>query len=168
LIQLFCKSSFITQADPIPPSDGTVQNLEKPSSSVNNPNNRLGIPTIMEYRASTIPKTHLIHGEDPCNLTFVDTPGFGSFLDASLVMAPVSEYCLAQFVKTDKVIFLLKVFFVRDYLFFFGLKVFRKGIEVPQLSKFLNGGSGCHTHVDVVIYCILVCTHFFFQYFQKE
>ncbi|KAJ3137427.1 hypothetical protein HK101_003893, partial [Irineochytrium annulatum] len=115
LISTFFDSKEIVDHDPIPESDG--------------------IPAIKELRASTIPKDELHTGEEPFNLTFVDSPGFGTFMDAMMIIKPVIDYHTAQFVKTDK--------------------VFVKGQVVPNLVKFLNAGTGCHTHVDACIYAIL-------------
>ncbi|KAJ3333110.1 hypothetical protein HDU76_011330 [Blyttiomyces sp. JEL0837] len=115
LIKNFFESAEIVESDPIPPSDG--------------------IPAIKELRASTIPSAELHTGEEPYNLTFVDTPGFGSFMDATMIVKPVIDYHIQQFLKTDK--------------------VFVKSNAVPNLVKFLNAGTGCHTHVDAVLYCIL-------------
>ena len=65
----------------------------------------------------------------------MDTPGFGSFLDAMMIIKPIIEYHITQFQLTDRV-------FVKT--------------NVPNLVKYLNAGTGCHTHVDVCVYCILV------------
>ncbi|KAJ3193383.1 Septin 4, partial [Dinochytrium kinnereticum] len=62
-----------------------------------------GIPAIKELRASTIPAAELHTGEEPYNLTFVDSPGFGSFMDAMMIIRPIIDYHVAQFMKTDKV-----------------------------------------------------------------
>ncbi|KAJ3108460.1 hypothetical protein HDU97_001167 [Phlyctochytrium planicorne] len=115
LIQSFFDCPEINEHDDIPPKDG--------------------VPAIKELRASTIPPAELHTGEEPYNLTFVDSPGFGTFMDAMMIIRPIIDYHTAQFAKTDK--------------------VFVKGTVLPNLVKFLNSGTGCHTHVDACIYCIL-------------
>ncbi|KAJ3117960.1 hypothetical protein HDU96_004636 [Phlyctochytrium bullatum] len=115
LITTFFESPEIVDHDKIPENDG--------------------IPAIREFRASTIPTAELHTGEEPFNLTFVDSPGFGTFMDSMMIIRPIIDYHTAQFVKTDK--------------------IFAKGTVIPNLVKFLNAGTGCHTHVDACIYGIL-------------
>ncbi|KAJ1552041.1 hypothetical protein HK405_012902, partial [Cladochytrium tenue] len=115
LIESFFRSSDVVDSDPVPVTDG--------------------VPEIRELRGSTIPAAELHTGEEPFNLTLVDTPGYGAFMDASMVMKPVVDYLATQFAKTDR--------------------VFVKRAAVPNLVKFLNAGTGCHTHIDVALYCIL-------------
>ncbi|KAI9314372.1 Septin-domain-containing protein [Zopfochytrium polystomum] len=115
LIEAFFSSTEVVDKDPIPPVDG--------------------IPTIKELRASTILPSELHTGEEPFNLTFVDTPGFGSFLDANMIIKPIVDYHVTQFRQTDK--------------------IFAKKTAIPNLVKFLNSGTGCHSHTDVCLYGIL-------------
>jgi hypothetical protein len=58
-----------------------------------------------------------------------------------MVIKPVVEYQVAQFMVTDR--------------------VFAKGLDIPntKLVKFINSGTGCHTHVDVCLYGVLVSFH---------
>ncbi|KAJ3042712.1 hypothetical protein HDV00_006769 [Rhizophlyctis rosea] len=91
--------------------------------------------TIQEVRASTIPTNELHTGEDPLNVTFVDTPGFGISMDAMETIQPIVDYHLKQFQQTDDI-------FARD-------------APIPTLVNFLNSGTGAHTHVDVCIFGIL-------------
>jgi septin family protein len=94
-----------------------------------------GSPSICEVRVSTIP-THELHaGEDQLNLTFIDTPGFGSIVDTLQVIRPVVDYHQQQFARTDR--------------------VFTKDVSSSQLLRFLRAPTGPHTHVDVCIYGIL-------------
>ncbi|KAJ3090863.1 hypothetical protein HK102_002410 [Quaeritorhiza haematococci] len=90
---------------------------------------------IRELRASTIPLADVHTGEERFNLNFVDTPGFGQHLDAMVTIKPVTEYAINQFLRTDR--------------------VFVKNVVIPNLVKFLNSGTGAHTHVDIAIYAIL-------------
>jgi septin family protein len=92
-------------------------------------------PLIKEFKFSTIPPNEIRTGEDPYNLTFVDISGYGQHPDAALTIKPALEYCVGQFQKTDR--------------------VFVKGVPVPNLVRFLNAGTGSHTHVDICIYAIL-------------
>ncbi|KAI9340663.1 Septin-domain-containing protein [Zopfochytrium polystomum] len=92
-------------------------------------------PHIADFRASTIPPSALYTGEDPMNLTIVDTPGFGAQMDAIATIEPVVSHHLARFQETDK--------------------NFEKMLRIPNLSRFLSAGSGAHGHIDVCIYGIL-------------
>ncbi|KAI8851171.1 hypothetical protein BC829DRAFT_387499 [Chytridium lagenaria] len=58
--------------------------------------------SIREIRASTIPAAEIFEGEERLNLTFVDTPGYGSAIDALSIVRPVVEYCASQYGKTEK------------------------------------------------------------------
>ncbi|RKO83823.1 hypothetical protein BDK51DRAFT_32394, partial [Blyttiomyces helicus] len=59
---------------------------------------------IGEVRASTIPSTGLHTSEEPWNLTFVDTPGFGIQMDAMLTIKPIIDYHHRQFITTNGVL----------------------------------------------------------------
>ncbi|KAI9087991.1 Septin-domain-containing protein [Phlyctochytrium arcticum] len=89
--------------------------------------------TAYAVRASTsaIPSS----GTDALNLTFIDTPGFGTHMDAMATIKPVVEYHLQQFQVTDQV-------FVRN-------------VPHEVLHRFLATPSGGHTHVDILIFGIL-------------
>ncbi|KAI8591691.1 Septin-domain-containing protein [Geranomyces variabilis] len=84
---------------------------------------------ILEYHASTSSST------PTPNLSLVDTPGFGHVLDAQDVIRPILSHLLAQFRTTDA--------------------VFTRQTSSHQLLRFLSADTGAHTHIDVVIYCIL-------------
>ncbi|KAJ3026154.1 hypothetical protein HK097_006512, partial [Rhizophlyctis rosea] len=112
LIQNFLTIPEVQSADPFNPSE-----------------------QIHEIRCSTIPTAELHTGEDPLNVTFVDTPGFGISMDAMETIRPIVDYHLSQFEKTDDI-------FARD-------------APIPTLVNFLNSGTGAHTHVDVCIFGIL-------------
>ncbi|KAJ3182004.1 hypothetical protein HDU87_000342 [Geranomyces variabilis] len=84
---------------------------------------------ILEYHASTSSTT------PTPNLSLVDTPGFGHVLDAQDVIRPILSHLLAQFRATDA--------------------VFTRQTSSQQLLRFLSADTGAHTHIDVVIYCIL-------------
>ncbi|KAJ3217890.1 Septin 4, partial [Clydaea vesicula] len=77
-----------------------------------------GSPSICEVRASTIPSQELHVNEEPLNLTFIDTPGFGSIVDTLQVIRPVVDYHQQQFTKTDR--------------------IFNREISSTQLQKFLK------------------------------
>ncbi|KAI9346022.1 Septin-domain-containing protein [Zopfochytrium polystomum] len=91
--------------------------------------------SIREIRASTIPAAELQVGEERLNLTFVDTPGYGASMDALAIIGPVGEYCLTQYGKSEK--------------------AFSREITRNQIIRFMNAGTGAHSHVDVCIYGIL-------------
>ncbi|KAJ3413194.1 hypothetical protein HDV05_008328 [Chytridiales sp. JEL 0842] len=78
------------------------------------------LPSLQEIRASTVPPMSLHASEDPQNLTLIDTPGFGSFLDAGMVMKSLSGYCVSMFQGVDG--------------------VFAKGVSAKELVKYLRGG----------------------------
>ncbi|KAJ1564279.1 hypothetical protein HK405_015318, partial [Cladochytrium tenue] len=80
---------------------------------------------ILDIKASTIPAHTLSTGEDPMNITLVDTPGFGSQMDAIATIEP----------ETDK--------------------VFERLERIPNLIRYLSSGSGAHGHIDVCVYGIL-------------
>ncbi|KAJ3156286.1 hypothetical protein HDU86_004050 [Geranomyces michiganensis] len=84
---------------------------------------------ILEYHASTSSST------PTPNVSLIDTPGFGHVLDAQDVIRPILSHLLAQFRATDA--------------------VFTRQISSQQLLRFLSADTGAHTHIDVVIYCIL-------------
>ncbi|KAI8610243.1 Septin-domain-containing protein [Chytriomyces sp. MP71] len=89
--------------------------------------------TIQEIMASTIPHMSLAYGEKQENITFVDTPGFGSFMDAMTVIQPCIEYLIQKFRETDT--------------------IFTKKTSSARLNQlFKQAGLG---HVDVCLYCIL-------------
>lgn len=94
---------------------------------------------ILQTLASTIPASHLHVGEDKLNLSFVEPPGFGSHTDAMRIIRPAVEYNLLQFQKTDRVF----------------AKPRDQPIPSDTIVKFLNAGTGAHTHVDVCLYAIL-------------
>ncbi|ORY44672.1 hypothetical protein BCR33DRAFT_850206 [Rhizoclosmatium globosum] len=119
LIHAFTLSDAFVQHGPITSLDNTM--------SVS--------PKISELKASTIPPSQLRFGEDPNNITFVDTPGLGSFMDAMMVIKPVVEYVEAQFRPTNT--------------------LFSPHIPTQKLVNLLKSGTGSHSHVDVCIYCIL-------------
>ncbi|KAJ3086071.1 hypothetical protein HK102_013545 [Quaeritorhiza haematococci] len=115
LIQSFKSTPEICASEPLPSSDGTA--------------------AIREVRASTVPPAELHTGEDPLNLTFIDTPGYGAVVDALQVIRPVVDYHLSQFQRTDR--------------------VFQRDISSGQLIRYLRAGTGAHTHVDVCLYGVL-------------
>ncbi|KAJ3280324.1 hypothetical protein HK104_000750 [Borealophlyctis nickersoniae] len=88
-------------------------------------------------QTSTIPDDDLHMGEEKLNLTFYDTPGFGIKTDASLTIAPITNYMTSQFAKTDEV-------FAPD-----------AAISDRVMVRLLNAGTGAHTHIDVLLYCFL-------------
>ncbi|KAI8831077.1 Septin-domain-containing protein [Chytriomyces cf. hyalinus JEL632] len=96
-------------------------------------------PVICEIPSSTLPHDSTVM--DPSgkcnNITFVDTPGLGAFMDASSVIQPCLEYITSQFEKTNAFL--------------------NPNIEDHGLSKFLNnlGAGGGLGHVDVCLYCVL-------------
>ncbi|TPX68192.1 hypothetical protein SpCBS45565_g03226 [Spizellomyces sp. 'palustris'] len=92
---------------------------------------------ILQTMASTIPDSHLLVGEEKLNLTFLEPPGFGSFTDAMRIIRPTADYNILQFQRTDRV-------FVRD-----------KPVPSGTIVKFLNAGTGAHTHVDICLYAVL-------------
>ncbi|KAJ3182503.1 hypothetical protein HDU85_002601 [Gaertneriomyces sp. JEL0708] len=73
--------------------------------------------------------------EEPYNLIFVDTPGFGAQMDAMATIKPIVDYHAQQFQRTHQ-------WFVQD-------------VEKTTLRRFLAASSGGHTHVDVLIFGIL-------------
>ncbi|KAI8801369.1 Septin-domain-containing protein [Cladochytrium replicatum] len=91
-----------------------------------------------ELKASTIPADQLHLGEEPMNLTFVDTFGFGATIDAMAAIEPVVAYHVAQFHTTDG-------YFTKSNT------AEMKG----TIERFLSSGAGGHTHVDLCIYGIL-------------
>ncbi|KAJ1568379.1 hypothetical protein HK405_002564 [Cladochytrium tenue] len=115
LIKKFLSMPEIVLADPLPPAAASG--------------------SIREIRASTIPASEVQVGEERLNLTFVDTPGYGSALDAVAIIGPVGEYCLKQFAKSER--------------------AFSREITRNQIIRFMNAGTGAHSHVDVCIYGIL-------------
>ncbi|KAJ3020827.1 hypothetical protein HKX48_000127 [Thoreauomyces humboldtii] len=92
---------------------------------------------ITQTLASTIPLSHLHTGEDKLNLSFLEPPGLGSQIDAMRVIRPTVEFNTRQFQETDRV-------FVRE-----------NSIPDATILRFLNSGTGAHTHVDVCVYAIL-------------
>ncbi|KAJ3050711.1 hypothetical protein HK097_008301 [Rhizophlyctis rosea] len=84
---------------------------------------------------STIPPTELRYHEDPQNLTFIDTPGYGTSIDAYTIMKPTIDHITQQFQQTSS--------------------CFSQSINPTQLTKFLSTGAGAHTHVDICLYGIL-------------
>ncbi|KAJ3256729.1 hypothetical protein HDU77_002983, partial [Chytriomyces hyalinus] len=96
-------------------------------------------PVICEIPSSTLPlDSTVMDPSGKCNnITFVDTPGLGAFMDASSVIQPCLEYITNQFEKT-------KAFL-------------NPNIEDHGLSEFLNnlGAGGGLGHVDVCLYCVL-------------
>ncbi|KAI9090018.1 Septin-domain-containing protein [Phlyctochytrium arcticum] len=92
---------------------------------------------ICQTQASTIPEHHLYMGEERLNITFLEPPGFGSHTDAMRIIRPVVDFNTAQFQRTDRV-------FARD-----------KPIPNSTIVKFLNSGTGAHTHTDVCFYVVL-------------
>ncbi|KAJ3190564.1 hypothetical protein HK101_008600 [Irineochytrium annulatum] len=92
-------------------------------------------PRITDLRASTIPNIALKTGEVANNFTIVDTPGFGSQIDAIATIEPVVNHHVQKFKETDE--------------------VFERMEKIPNLVRFLNSGSGAHGHVDVCIYGVL-------------
>ncbi|KAJ3017406.1 UNVERIFIED_CONTAM: hypothetical protein HDU68_011698 [Siphonaria sp. JEL0065] len=95
----------------------------------------LNSPSINEIKASTISSNSLQFGESPDNITFVDTPGLGSFMDCMMVIRPVMEYISSQFSPTNK--------------------LFSPQTTSSQLINLLKSGTGVHSHVDICLYCIL-------------
>ncbi|KAL1921052.1 uncharacterized protein VTP21DRAFT_11687 [Calcarisporiella thermophila] len=70
------------------------------------------------------------------NICFVDTVGYGTHLDAKLCIAPIVDYVIQQFKRTNG---------------FFS----ESAPNGPELARFLTTGSGGHTHVDACLYLIL-------------
>ncbi|KAJ3015956.1 hypothetical protein HKX48_004295 [Thoreauomyces humboldtii] len=87
---------------------------------------------IEEYHASTTDPSAPDHNH---NLTFIDTPGFGNVMDAHEVMRPIINHMQKQFAQSNT--------------------IFTPAASPTQLSRFLATSSGAHSHVDVVVYCIL-------------
>ncbi|KAJ3028234.1 hypothetical protein HDV00_010543, partial [Rhizophlyctis rosea] len=76
---------------------------------------------IAHHQASTILPTELRYHEDPNNLTFIDTPGFGTTVDALSVIKPVVDHVTSQFQLTHS--------------------AFSPSINPAQLTKFLTAGT---------------------------
>ncbi|RKO95349.1 hypothetical protein CAUPRSCDRAFT_12947, partial [Caulochytrium protostelioides] len=94
-----------------------------------------GFVKLAQLRVSTILEDALHVGEDRYNLTLLDAPGYSTYMDASHTMQPILAYHVAQFEATDS--------------------VFVKNMPVAQITRFLNAGTGAHTHTDVCLYGIL-------------
>ncbi|KAJ3407510.1 hypothetical protein HDU80_008568 [Chytriomyces hyalinus] len=96
-------------------------------------------PVICEIPSSTLPlDSTVMDPSGKCNnITFVDTPGLGAFMDASSVIQPCLEYITNQFEKTNAFL--------------------NPNIEDHRLSEFFNnlGAGGGLGHVDVCLYCVL-------------
>ncbi|KAI8919171.1 Septin-domain-containing protein [Powellomyces hirtus] len=92
---------------------------------------------ILQSHASTIPVGHLHIGEEKLNISFLEPPGFGSHTDAMRVIRPTVEFNNRQFQDTDR--------------------VFHRDASIPNttIMRFLNAGTGAHTHVDVCLYAVL-------------
>ncbi|KAJ3187961.1 hypothetical protein HDU85_006354 [Gaertneriomyces sp. JEL0708] len=123
MILQMMRTSDIISTDPILPSKSEASPLGPTSL------------TIQEFRASTIPPLSLDISEDRFNLSFIDTPGYGSTLDALSVIRPVVAYHVAQFQRTDQ--------------------AFTREATPLQLMRFLSAPTGAHTHIDVAAYCML-------------
>ncbi|KAJ3129911.1 hypothetical protein HK098_007665 [Nowakowskiella sp. JEL0407] len=93
---------------------------------------------IRVIQASTIAEGQARPDEQIMNLVFIDTPGFGSQVNALDTIQPVVEYHSSQFRLTDE-------YFSHD----------TTAINNQKLKRFLNAGNGAHTHVEVVLYGIL-------------
>lgn len=74
------------------------------------------------YKFSTVPEPQLFSNEDSYNITLVDTKGYSTFTNAADIIRPCVDFLQRQFENTDK--------------------VFVPGIPIPNLSKFLNSGTG--------------------------
>ncbi|KAJ3224219.1 Cell division control protein 11 [Clydaea vesicula] len=119
-LQNFCSSNFVKKK--------TESNL------VNN--------GIMEISASTLPElpSYISEEQSAYNLKFIDTPGFGAHVDATLTIEPIISYLKTQFSST--LLYLSSVYF----------------INVQPNSRLFNiiaGNSGAHTHINICIYGIL-------------
>ncbi|KAJ3062186.1 hypothetical protein HDU98_001913 [Podochytrium sp. JEL0797] len=99
------------------------------------PSQETSTPTIASTNASTIPQGLQHPGESPTNITFIDTPGLGSLMDAMMVIRPVVDFVTSQFPATAR--------------------LFSPTISTTQLTSLVASGTGIHTHVDVCFYCIL-------------
>lgn len=96
-----------------------------------------GVAKLTEVRASTVPHRHQHEVVERFNLSFIEPVGLGVSSDAMRVITSVSDFHIWQFQTTDKV-------FVRD-----------RSIPKSTLVRFLNAGTGAHSHIDVCIYGIL-------------
>jgi hypothetical protein len=74
------------------------------------------------YKFSTVPDSQLFTQEEKYNVTLVDTAGYSSYTNAADIIRPSVDFLQRQFENTDK--------------------VFTPGFPIPNLSKFLNSGTG--------------------------
>ncbi|KAF7727653.1 hypothetical protein EC973_007311 [Apophysomyces ossiformis] len=70
------------------------------------------------------------------NICFIDTPGYGSCLDASDVFSSVTSYIERQFVKTNSMLN-------------------PACPDTANIVRLMQNSSGAHTHVDACLYLVL-------------
>ncbi|KAI9193373.1 Septin-domain-containing protein [Polychytrium aggregatum] len=91
---------------------------------------------IREIRGSTISADEERPNEERQNVCFVDTPGFGSYINALATIDPVIEYHDKEFQRTDQ---------------FFS----RQNPSSKSIISFITSGTGGSNHVDLCLYGIL-------------